>query len=58
MIYLIHRCFPDQIKAEAGQETLQRMIPSYGHSLVKEPGLLRSVRERVNRVLGLSDRDA
>jgi malate dehydrogenase (quinone) len=53
MIMLIHRCFPDHAKTQACQDALQRMIPSYGHSLAKEPELLRSVRERTGRVLGL-----
>lgn len=53
MITLIHRCFPEQAKTEACKAALQRMVPSYGHTLAKEPELLRSVRERVNRVLGI-----
>jgi len=53
MILLIHRCFPDHARTEACQVAMQSLIPSYGHSLAKEPELLRSVRERTNRVLGL-----
>ncbi len=53
MIMLIHRCFPDHAKTTACQAALARMIPSYGHSLAKEPELLRTVRERTGRVLGL-----
>jgi malate dehydrogenase (quinone) len=53
MILLVHRCFPEYAKTEACREALQRMIPSYGHSLAKEPELLKSVRDRANRVLGL-----
>lgn len=53
MILLIHRCFPELVKGEVFRATLQRMIPSFGHSLAKEPEFLGGVRERVNAVLGL-----
>lgn len=53
MLMLIHRCFPDHAKTETCQAALAKMIPSYWHSLANESELLRSVRERVNRVLGL-----
>ncbi len=53
MIMLIQRCFPGQVKTEACRVALARMIPSHGHSLAREHELLRNVRARVNRVLGL-----
>ena len=53
MITLLHRCFPEQAQTEAFQAALQHMIPSHGHSLARESELLKSVRERVNSVLGL-----
>ncbi len=54
MIMLIHRCFPERAKQDAFQAALQRMIPSYGHSLAKEPDYLQTVRQRVNSVLALA----
>jgi malate dehydrogenase (quinone) len=53
MVYLIQRCFPDQARSASWQAAFQRMIPSYGHDLAREPDLLRSVRDRTDAVLGL-----
>jgi malate dehydrogenase (quinone) len=54
MIMLVHRCFPDFAKTEACRAALQRMVPSYGHSLSKESELLKTVRDRTNGILGLA----
>lgn len=53
MLDLIERCFPDQIKTEAWQQKLRTMIPSYGKSLNTDPGLLATVREHSDKMLGL-----
>lgn len=53
MIALVRNCFPDRARSEAFQSALQRMIPSFGHSLSREPDVLRAVRDRTTSILGL-----
>ena len=52
MIDMLQRCFP-QAKSEVWQEKFRAMVPSHGHDLTKEHDLLRTVRDRNNKVLGL-----
>jgi len=51
MIYLILRCFSERTQTPAWQEHLQQMVPSFGHDLAKETGLLRTLRARSNEIL-------
>ena len=54
MLDLIRRCFPQQAQSDAWREVIQRLVPSSGHDLAREPELLRSIRDRNNAVLGLA----
>lgn len=51
MVKLLERCFP--AKMGAWDAELKSLIPSLGHSLNEEPGLLREVRERTDASLQL-----
>ena len=53
MLDLLKRCFPEQLISESWQQTLRRLIPSYGLSLAKDADLLQRVRNESHRVLGL-----
>jgi malate dehydrogenase (quinone) len=53
MVDLIRRCFPDVAATDAFKIKLQRIVPSFGHDLSKEPEVLSRVRARNNAVLGL-----
>ena len=53
MAGLLQRCFPEQTSSEFGQAVLRKMVPSLGRCLAKEPELLKTVRDRNARVLGL-----
>ena len=53
MADLIQRCFKTQAATPAWQEGLKRMIPSFGHTLSKEPEFLKTIRDRNNAVLGI-----
>ena len=53
MADLIQKCFKDKAQTPAWQEALRRMIPSFGHTLSKEPDLLKTIRDRNNAVLGI-----
>ena len=54
MLDLLKRCFKDKINSSEWQAKLQEMIPSYGHSLGKEPELAAKLREETSKVLGLT----
>jgi len=55
MLNVLNRMFPDQMKSSEWQQTIQDMIPSYGHSLVKDGVLCRSTRDRTSAILKLQD---
>ncbi len=54
MLTLLERCFGEELKTEAWQQQMRRMVPSYGRSLAKEPGLLEELRNWSSAVLKLS----
>ena len=53
MLRVIAKCFPEEIKTPAWQEKLQRLIPSYGQSLEKNPELYAKTRQWTAEKLGL-----
>lgn len=53
MIDVLHDCFPSQMASAAWKEKMQQLIPSYGHSLLKEDELLVKTRAWTAGVLGL-----
>jgi len=54
MIGMILKCFPEEAKSDAWMARIRQMVPSHGHDLSKEPELLKTVRDRNDRVLGLA----
>lgn len=54
MIDLLNKCFPEQIRTPEWQQTLRRMIPSFGQSLATDASLLQQVRQHTGQVLGLT----
>ncbi|MBS1942085.1 MAG: malate dehydrogenase (quinone) [Bacteroidetes bacterium] len=53
MLNLIPRCFKDRTANTAWQAGLQRMVPSYGHSLTQDTTMLQVVRSASHSALGL-----
>ncbi|MGA0555269.1 malate:quinone oxidoreductase [Larkinella sp. VNQ87] len=53
MLDLMNRCFKDQMASDEWQTKLQKMIPSYGKSLAKDPELTQAIRSMTSDVLGL-----
>jgi malate dehydrogenase (quinone) len=53
MLEVLQRCFPERIAAKGWQDKLKALIPSYGESLVEDADLLRRVRQRTLKTLGL-----
>ncbi|HSI37497.1 MAG TPA: malate dehydrogenase (quinone) [Methylotenera sp.] len=54
MISVIERCFGEQIKDHAWQQKMKTLVPSYGESLVENAALLKTVRARTLKTLGLA----
>ncbi len=52
MLTLLEQCFPDRMAT--WRPALQEVIPSYGHRLSEEPGLLAEVRADTMQVLELN----
>ena len=55
MVDVLEKCFPDKMKSKEWQRILKTMIPTYGISLIDEPGLLRKIRGWTSEVLQLVD---
>lgn len=53
MLNLIPRCFRDRTADAAWQSGLQRMVPSFGHSLTQDTTMLQVVRSASHSALGL-----
>jgi len=53
MLDVLRICFADKLKSERWQTKLKKMIPSYGHSLIKDGELLLATREKTTKVLKL-----
>lgn len=54
MLDVLQRCFPD--RTEEWRPALEKMMPSYGRSLVDDPELAATVQHDTSRILGLADR--
>lgn len=54
MLDLIKKCFP-QSASEEWQEKLRKMVPSYGHSLNKDPQFLQESRKYTSDTLKLDN---
>ena len=55
MVKLIEKCFPEQYKSAEWQAKFREMIPSFGQKLNDNPELLKEVREKTAKSLGLSN---
>lgn len=55
MVDVLEECFPEQMKTKAWLKIMKTMIPTYGISLIDEPGLLRKTRDWTSEVLKLED---
>ena len=55
MVNVLEKCFPLQMKSKEWQRTLKSMIPTYGISLIDEPGLLHRIRSWTSEILKLVD---
>ncbi|MXV15249.1 malate:quinone oxidoreductase [Hufsiella ginkgonis] len=55
MLDLLGRCFQKETASAAWKEKLEKMIPSYGRSLAKDPELLHVTRARTTKVLELEE---
>lgn len=53
MLEVLSSCFPELMKENRTMTQLQKMIPSWGHSLAHEHDLCKKVRRRTTEVLGL-----
>ncbi len=53
MLQVIETCFPKEFKSTKWQNTLTRMIPSFGLKLKDNPAMCRATRERTTRILKL-----
>ncbi len=53
MSAMLLKCFAERAKAENWKARLAEIIPSFGQDLSEHPELLKTVRDRCNRVLGL-----
>ncbi|WP_260986162.1 malate dehydrogenase (quinone) [Bordetella genomosp. 13] len=54
MLSLLERAFPDQVKTDAWQQKLHRIIPSYGQKLNEKPELLAAVWRDTAQALQLA----
>ncbi len=50
---IIETCFAEEVKTDAWQEGLKKIIPSYGQSLVDDADLLAEVRKHTLESLEL-----
>ncbi len=53
MLNVLKKCFPDQMASPTWQDKLQKMIPSYGHSLIENRDLCLKTRQRTTEILKL-----
>lgn len=53
MLQVLEKCFPQAMASAEWQDKLQRMLPSYGHSLIHEPALLQQIRQHTLATLQL-----
>ena len=55
MLDVIERCFKPSLQQPDWQEKIRQLIPSYQQSLVDNPTLLNTVRQRTLKTLKLQD---
>lgn len=55
MLQLLQRCFKEQYQSPEWQAKIKQMIPSFGQSLSKDPGLLEEMRSYTSELLGLKE---
>ena len=55
MINVLEQCFPQQMKSTAWRDTLKKMIPTYGQSLIDNASLLEKTRDYTSEALKLED---
>lgn len=53
MLDTLKKCFGQKMQTAAWQQTLKKMIPSYGQSLATDAALCAAVREWSGKILGL-----
>jgi malate dehydrogenase (quinone) len=53
MLGILPKCFKKESQAEAWQDRLKAMAPSFGKSLAQDEKLLLDSRERTSNILGL-----
>lgn len=53
MVQVVEKCFKEQLATPEWQERMQRLIPSYGQSLIQNAELLDKVRQHTLSTLGL-----
>ena len=53
MLNLLKTCFPEELKTTAWQKVIKEMIPTYGQSLIDNPALCKTTRERTTAILKL-----
>lgn len=53
MIDVIERCFSPQMQTTAWQSKMNKLVPSYGESLVEDSNLLKNIRQRTLKTLNL-----
>ena len=53
MLDVLKKCFAEEMKSEAWQTQLKKMIPSFGRSLIEDGELLHKTRDRTTGILKL-----
>lgn len=53
MLGLLERCFKEQMASKEWKTGLGRMVATHGKQLAADPGLIREIRERSHKALGL-----
>ena len=55
MIEVLETCFSEKMETPEWQAKMREMIPSYKKSLINDPELLKTVRNRTLKTLNLGD---
>ncbi|MDQ8181916.1 malate:quinone oxidoreductase [Pelagicoccus sp. SDUM812005] len=51
IVEVLEKCFPEEVKTEAWQERLSKMLPAYGKHLAGDESLYRELREKSDSLL-------
>lgn len=54
MLSVIERCFKERIAGSVWQNRMKALVPSYGESLITNTDLLKTIRSRTLKTLGLA----